>query len=51
VTTFNDKGFETKVRTSITEGKLLIIENVQEELEPTLDPVLTRAITTKNKKM
>jgi len=47
VTTFSDRQFELKVKNAIEQGKVLILENVQEELEPTLDPVLARAITKK----
>jgi len=50
VTTFNDKGFNSKLCASISSGKVIIIENIGEELEPTMDPVLSRAITVKNRK-
>lgn len=36
-----------KVKQAIEQGKVLIIENVQVDLEPTLDPVLARAIIKK----
>lgn len=50
LTTFAEKNFEMKISDCITQGKVCVIENVQEELEPSLEPVLIRAITTKNKK-
>jgi len=50
ITSFTEKGFELKVKDCIQNGKVLIIENVQEELEPSLEPVLQRAITTKSKR-
>lgn len=42
-TTQTEKAFERKVEQAITSGKVLIIENIKEDLEPTLDPILTRA--------
>jgi dynein heavy chain len=50
ITSFTDKKFDYNVQDAIANGKVLIIENVAEELEPSLDPVLQRAYTTKNKK-
>jgi len=47
VTTFADKQFERRVENAISNGSVLIIENIAEELEPTLDPVLNRAVTKK----
>lgn len=50
ITSFTEKGFEMKLKDCISNGKVVIIENVAEELEPSLEPVLQRAITTKSKK-
>lgn len=37
------------VETAITSGQTLIIENIGEEIDPTLDPVLARAIYKKGR--
>lgn len=37
------------VETAITNGQTLIIENIGEEIDPTLDPVLARAIYKKGR--
>lgn len=37
------------VETAITNGQTLIIENIAEEIDPTLDPVLARAIYKKGR--
>lgn len=37
------------VETAITNGQTLIIENIAEDIDPTLDPVLARAIYKKGR--
>lgn len=37
------------VEAAITNGNTLIIENIAEEIDPTLDPVLARAIYKKGR--
>jgi len=50
ITSFSERIFETKLKDCIVNGKVLVIENVQEELEPSMEPVLQRAITKKASK-
>lgn len=50
IATFTDKTFEMKVKDCISNGKVMIIENVQESLEPSMEPVLQRSITKKSNK-
>lgn len=38
----NQKGWQKKVETAITQGQVIIIENIGENIDATLDPVLSR---------
>ena len=40
----NQKGWQRKVEQAITNGQVIIIENLGEDIDATMDPVLSRAI-------
>lgn len=45
----NQKGWQRKVEQAITNGRVIIIENLGEDIDATLDPVLSRAIYKKGR--
>ncbi|CAM9131888.1 unnamed protein product, partial [Ectocarpus fasciculatus] len=45
----NQKGWMRKVEQAIINGQTIIIENLTEDIDPTLDPVLSRAIYKKGR--
>jgi len=45
----NQKGWQRKVEQAILNGKVIIIENLTEDIDATLDPVLSRAIYKKGR--
>ena len=50
VTTLNDKKFRTHLEDCMTYGRPLLIENIEEELDPLLDPILEKRIVRKGNK-
>lgn len=49
VTQLNDKMFRNHLEDCLSFGKPLLIENIEEELDPLLDPVLERRLVKKGK--
>jgi dynein heavy chain len=49
VTQLNDKMFRNHLEDCLSFGKPLLIENIEEELDPLLDPVLERRVVKKGK--
>uniref|UniRef100_A0A383W453 AAA+ ATPase domain-containing protein n=1 Tax=Tetradesmus obliquus TaxID=3088 RepID=A0A383W453_TETOB len=49
VTQLNDKMFRNHLEDCLTFGKPLLVENIEEELDPVLDPVLERRLVKKGK--
>jgi len=47
----NQKGWQRKVEQALTNGQCIIIENLQEDIDATLDPVLSRAIYKKGRNL
>ena len=47
----NQKGWQRKVEQAITNGQVIIIENLSEEIDATMDPVLSRAIYKKGRNL
>jgi dynein heavy chain len=47
----NQKGWQRKVEQAIQNGQVIIIENIGEDIDATLDPVLSRAIYKKGRNM
>ena len=47
----NQKGWQRKVEQAITNGQVIIIENISEDIDATLDPVLSRAIYKKGRNL
>lgn len=45
----NQKGWQRKVEQAITNGRVIIIENLSEDIDATMDPVLSRAIYRKGR--
>jgi dynein heavy chain len=45
----NQKGWQRKVEQALTNGQTIIIENIQEDIDATMDPVLSRAIYKKGR--
>jgi len=45
----NQKGWQRKVENALTNGHTIIIENIAEDIDATLDPVLSRAVYKKGK--
>ena len=45
----NQKGWQRKIEQALSGGKVVIIENLGEEIDATLDPVLSRAIYKKGR--
>jgi dynein heavy chain len=45
----NQKGWQRKVEQAITNGQVIIIENLGEDIDATMDPVLSRAIYKKGR--
>lgn len=45
----NQKGWQRKVEQAITNGRVIIIENLGEDIDATMDPVLSRAIYRKGR--
>ncbi|CAG9462434.1 unnamed protein product [Pedinophyceae sp. YPF-701] len=51
VTSLNDKWFRNHLEECLSEGRPMLIENVEEELDPLLDPVLERRVVKKGRSM
>ncbi len=49
VTTLNDKNFRNHLEDCMSFGKPMLIENIEEELDPLLDPILEKRIVRKGK--
>lgn len=49
VTQLNDKMFRNHLEDCLSFGKPLLIENIEEELDPVLDPVLEKRLVKKGK--
>ena len=47
----NQKGWQRKVEQAITNGQVIIIENLGEDIDATMDPVLSRAIYKKGRSL
>jgi len=47
----NQKGWQRKVEQAITNGRVIIIENLGEDIDATMDPVLSRAIYKKGRNL
>lgn len=47
----NQKGWQRKVEQALTNGQTIIIENIQEDVDATMDPVLSRAIYKKGRSL
>ncbi|RYG70338.1 hypothetical protein EON64_00425, partial [archaeon] len=47
----NQKGWQRKVEQAITNGRVIIIENLGEDIDATMDPVLSRAIYRKGRNL
>jgi dynein heavy chain len=47
----NQKGWQRKVEQALTNGQTIIIENIQEDIDATMDPVLSRAIYKKGRSL
>jgi len=47
----NQKGWQRKVEQAITNGRVIIIENLSEDIDATMDPVLSRAIYRKGRNL
>ena len=47
----NQKGWQRKVEQAITNGQVIIIENLSEDIDATMDPVLSRAIYKKGRNL
>ena len=47
----NQKGWQRKVEQAITNGQVIIIENLGEDIDATMDPVLSRAIYKKGRNL
>jgi dynein heavy chain len=47
----NQKGWQRKIEQGLSAGKVIIIENIGEEIDATLDPVMSRAIYKKGRAM
>ena len=47
----NQKGWQRKVEQAITNGQVIIIENISEDIDATMDPVLSRAIYKKGRNL
>lgn len=45
----NQKGWQRKVEQAITNGRVVIIENLGEDIDATMDPVLSRAVYKKGR--
>ena len=45
----NQKGWQRKVEQAITNGRVIIIENLGEDIDATMDPVLSRAVYKKGR--
>jgi dynein heavy chain len=45
----NQKGWQRKVEQAITNGRVIIVENLGEDIDATMDPVLSRAIYKKGR--
>eukprot|EP00981_Chlorochromonas_danica_P009567 scaffold2734_cov243-Ochromonas_danica.AAC.5 len=45
----NQKGWQRKVEQAITNGRVIIIENLGEDIDATMDPVLSRAVYRKER--
>ena len=51
VVQLNQKNWQRKVEQAITNGQTIIIENIAEDIDATLDPVLSRAIYKKGRNL
>ncbi len=49
VTSFNDKFFRNYLEDCLSFGKPMLVENIEEEIDPVLDPVLEKAIVRSGK--
>jgi dynein heavy chain len=47
----NQKGWQRKVEQAITNGRVIIIENLTEDIDATMDPVLSRAVYKKGRNL
>jgi len=51
VSTLTDKHFRRNLEECLSDGKPLLIENIEEEIDPLLDPVLERRVVKKGRTM